>query len=102
MVGVFALFPVFAALGQDVPIPAPELVYATYVGTGRNSTFQALAVDFAGFAFVGGAGPAIDDASTSCTFLTKLNQSGTAALWTTCLPLARVDSLAWPIDFRFK
>ena len=71
----------------------PKLVYATYLGTGRNSVFQALSVDSAGFMYVAGAGPGSAEGST-CTFLTKLNQSGTAPVWTVCLPLAQVDGLA--------
>ena len=79
--------------GFSQTAPPPKLVYATYVGTGRNSVFQALAVDSAGFMYIAGTGPG-DAGPSSCAFLTKLNQSGSAAVWTVCLPFAQIDGLA--------
>src|SRR5438132_1026425 len=76
----------------SMPVSSPKLVYATYVGTGRNSVFHSLAVDSAGYPYIGGSGPGAND--TTCGFLTKLNQTGTAAVWTVCLPVAEVDGVA--------
>ena len=71
---------------------APKLVYATYAGTGPNSEFRALAADSSGFAYVAGQSPGED--TGKCTFVEKLNQSGTGVVWTTCLPLLDISALA--------
>jgi len=71
----------------------PKLVYATYLGAQFNSAFRALAVDSAGFVYVGATSQAPDGSST-CAFLTRLNQSGTAPTWTICLPFTQIDDLA--------
>ena len=51
---------VIVALAMAV-LPAtaqpPKLIYSTYVGTGLSSRFGALAVDSAGFSYIGGTGP---------------------------------------------
>lgn len=74
-------------------IAPPKVVYTTFAGTGRNSTFHGLAVNAGGFAHVAGSGSAED--GSDCGFITKLNQAGTAALWTICLPkVTEVDALA--------
>ena len=68
----------------------PKLVYSTYVGTESRSDFRAIAVDSAGFAYVGIVG--LGDGS--CSSVTKLNQSGTRAVWRVCLPLTDISGLA--------
>ena len=73
---------------------SPKVVYATYVGESpMNKIFQPLAVDAAGFAYVSGVGCPVGGA-TSNAFLTKLNQSGTAAVWVMCLPMSNVYGIA--------
>ena len=76
-----------------LPVKSPKLTYATYVGTGRNSVFRGLAVDQDAKLYVAGSGPGSFD-NRSCGFLTKLNQTGTAALWTLCLPVTEIDDIA--------
>ena len=58
----------------------PRLSYATYAA---SDVFE---VDSAGYAYVGGG--------SGCAYLTKLNQTGTAAIWSVCLPLPQVDAVA--------
>ena len=47
----------FAFCQTVSPVEWPKLVYATYVGAGRNSTLTGLAIDSDGHAYVGGSGP---------------------------------------------
>jgi hypothetical protein len=65
----------------------PRLSYATYVGAPGGSVVSGFAVDSAGYAYPLGT-------SSGCEFLTKLNQAGTAAVWSVCLPMYQVDAVA--------
>src|ERR1700682_1969909 len=80
-----------AAVASAAPANLPRLSYATYysinVGTQRGSVVYGFAVDSAGYAYLsGGYG--------GCAFLTKLNQTGTAVIWSVCLPMTQVNSVA--------
>ncbi len=65
------------------PVSSPKLVYQTALGAGALS----LAVDSQGYAYVGGS-------RTGCAFLTKINQAGTAVVWSVCLPLSQASAVA--------
>jgi hypothetical protein len=82
--------PTFAQ--TTVPVSSPKLVYTTYAGTGPNSVLYAFAVDSAGYSYIGGSGPG--SGSSGCAYLTKLNQTGTAAVWSICLEVLEVDGAA--------
>ena len=93
MRGLAVMFAI-TALGPragTVPVSSPRLMYATYVGTGRNSVLRGLAADFEGYSYVAATGPAVD--GKGCGYLSKLNQTGTAAVWSTCLSVTEVDGL---------
>ena len=92
LAGAFLTCVTLTASQPTTPASSPKLVYATYLGTGANSVANTLAVDSAGYSYVGGAGPSFDNAT--CAFLTKLNPLGTAAVWTICLPARQVDDVA--------
>lgn len=78
---------------EDIPpLESPKLVYATYAAQGRGSGLGAVAVDSDGFLYTGGSG--LGPGGASCAFLSKLNQQGTGAIWTICLPGTEVDGLA--------
>ena len=64
----------------SLPSGVPQLTYATYVGTGGGSSLSGLTIDSSGFAYIAGSGPT-GALGKSCGFLTKLNQNGTAAIW---------------------
>ena len=89
--GVFLAASLLASGDAVAPMNNPRLVYSTYVGSGGNGSLGALAVDADGFAYVGGVAPGPE--GSVCAFLTKLNQTGTGAIWTTCLPVDEVDSV---------
>ena len=74
------------------PVSSPRLVYATYVGTGPSSGVNGFALDSAGYAYLAGTGPGTGN--STCQFITKLNQTGSAAVWSVCLPLSEVDAVA--------
>lgn len=74
------------------PADTPQIVYETYVGTGRGSASHGLAIDSNGFAYIAGSGPG--PYGTNCGFLTKLNPSGQSAAWSICLPLTQLDGVA--------
>jgi alpha-tubulin suppressor-like RCC1 family protein len=75
-----------AAVASAAPANPPRLSYATYVGAPSGSVVYGLAVDSAGNAYVSGMFP--------CGFLTKLNQTGTAAIWSVCLPMTEIHAVA--------
>ncbi|HYL74827.1 MAG TPA: hypothetical protein VEU96_11520 [Bryobacteraceae bacterium] len=81
-----------ASWADRVVIDSPRLVYATYVNNGPGSVVNGLAVDSQGFAYVVGAGP--QQGAPRCAFLRKLNQTGTAAVWSVCLPMYQIISVA--------
>ena len=77
-----------AAAVSAAPANLPRLSYATYVGTARGLVVYGLAVDAAGYSYVsGGYYPGCG------AFLTKLNQAGTAMIWSVCLPMTEVHSV---------
>src|SRR5260370_11891977 len=57
-----------------------------YTGAASGSVVYGFAVDSAGYAYVSGGG--------GCAFLTKLNQTGTAVIWSVCLPVTQVNAVA--------
>ena len=73
------------------PVNSPSLIYATYMGTGKNSAVYGLAVDASGYAYLAGSGPGAN--SSPCGYLTKLNQAGTNAVWSVCLPVVRAGAV---------
>ncbi|MGI8741749.1 MAG: SBBP repeat-containing protein [Bryobacteraceae bacterium] len=77
------LITAIAAFAQ--PANPPRLGYATYIGT-AGSYLYGLAVDQSGNAYVTGA--------LGCASLTKLNPTGTAVVWSVCLPVSQVNSVA--------
>jgi uncharacterized protein (TIGR03437 family) len=76
-----------ASAAAAAPANPPRLSYATYVGTPSGAVVYGFAVDSAGNAYVSGA-------YRGCAFLTKLNQTGTAVVWSVCLPMTQVNSVA--------
>lgn len=68
------------------PRNPPRLSYATYVGDAKGAVLYGLAVDSAGYAYVSGS-------YAGCAFLTKLNQTATAAIWSVCLPMVQVNAV---------
>jgi len=65
-----------AAVAWAQPANPPSLVYATYAASSAGgSGVSGLAVDSEGYAYLGGG------YYPNCAFLTKLNQAGTAAIW---------------------
>ena len=89
---LFALSAPAAFANAGVPVNSPSLVYATYIGTGKNSVLYGLAVDTTGYAYLAGSGPGIG--SSQCGFLTKLNQAATVAIWSVCLPVVKAGAVA--------
>ncbi len=83
-----------SALGQNgQSLTTPRLVYATYSGPARTSYIQGSAVDSQSYIYL--VGTDIDPGPyPSCQFLRKLNQSGTAAVWSVCLPVQQVEAVA--------
>src|ERR1700694_5440617 len=75
-----------AAVASVSAASLPRLSYATYVGSASGSAVYGLAVDTGGYAYLSGTFP--------CGFLTKLNQTGTAAIWSVCLPMTEVHAVA--------
>ena len=72
-------------------VQPPKTVYATFMEPGpQNSLLEPIAVDAAGFLYVPGVRC---QGQLSTASLTKLNQSGTAPLWSVCLPLVAVTGL---------
>jgi len=66
----------------------PRLSYATYAAqAAQGSVLFGYAVDSAGYAYLGGV-------YSGCAFLTKLNQTGSAAVWSICLPVGQVNAVA--------
>jgi hypothetical protein len=84
--------PATATADGTVPVSSPRMVYATYVGTGQSSVLRGFAVDSQGYAYLVGSGPGTDN--STCQFLTKLNQTGSAVVWSVCLALAEADAVA--------
>jgi len=85
----------FAFAQLPVPTGSPKLTYATYAGAAQYSAYSGVAVDPSGFAYVSGSGPVSD---STCTFLTKLNQAGTDAVWSICTPFTEVDGIALDVS----
>ena len=77
-----------AAAASAAPANLPRLSYATYVGSAQGSYVFGFVVDSAGYGYVSGIN--LGD----CAFLAKLNQTGTAVIWSVCLPMTEVDSVA--------
>jgi uncharacterized protein (TIGR03437 family) len=78
------LFAAVTVLAQSAN--PPSLSYATYVGTAPVSAVSGLAVDRSGYSYVSGL-------DSGCGFLTKLNQAGSAIVWSVCLPMAQVNAV---------
>ena len=76
-----------AVVASAQPVNPPQLVYATYAASPPGSVLNGFAVDSTGNAYLGGV-------YSSCSFLTKLNQTGTAAVWSVCLPLSQINAVA--------
>lgn len=74
------------------PVSSPRLVYATYVGSGRNAVVHGLAVDSAGYVYVGGSVEKQD--GSSCGLLTKFDRNASSTVWSICLPVGEVDGVA--------
>src|SRR5690349_14081607 len=68
------------------PANPPRLSYSTYASP-QIGTVTDLAVDSTGYAYVAGV-------YSGCAFLTKLNQSGSAAVWSVCLPVGQINAVA--------
>ncbi len=83
---LFLLLTALTAAAQ--PANPPRLSYATYVGEGPSSAVYGFAVDSVGYVYVSGRN------SDGCAFLTKVNQTGTAAIWSICLPMYQANSIA--------
>ena len=83
--------PAMAWADNAVPVSSPRLVYATYADA-SGSVVRGFAVDPSGYAYLAGSRPG--SGSSSCAFLTKLNQAGTAAVWSVCVPVGEVEDIA--------
>src|SRR5438067_693910 len=92
LLGLLLIAAALISANAAQPVSSPRLIYATYFGTGPNSIFYSLAVDSAGYAYVAGSGPGAGN--LDCGFLTKLNQTGTTAVWSICLPVTQIDGVA--------
>src|SRR5437588_10207095 len=80
-----------AAVLSAQPANPSRLNYATYAASlSGGSVLYGFAVDSAGYAYIGGG----VYSGSGCAFLTKLNQTGSAALWSVCLPLPQVNAVA--------
>src|SRR5437016_11823705 len=90
-IGLFSIAAIIFAQAPGTPV-SPRVAYATYVEKGAGSVSFSLAVDSAGYAYVAGGGPLTG--GPRCAFLTKLNQNGTAAVWSVCLPMYQVNAIA--------
>jgi hypothetical protein len=90
----------FAVKGYDASKPLvidPPLVYSTYLGGTNLEQANGIAVDGSGFAYVTGYTESLDfpttggayqtafDGTTNDTFVTKVNQAGTALVYSTYL-----------------
>ena len=82
------------SIASAQPANPPRLSYATYAAPVREPVLYGLATDSAGSAYVAGVYLGNAGAGSACAFLTKLNQTGTAAVWSVCLPVAEVNSVA--------
>src|SRR5947209_3711033 len=91
LAAILPAIPAMAWAHRAVPVSSPRLVYATYADA-SGSVVRGFAVDSSGYAYLAGSRPG--SGGPSCAFLTKLNQAGTAAVWSVCLPLAEVDAIA--------
>ena len=90
-VWVFLFVEATATMLLAQPANPPRLTYATYTASQPGgSALYAFAVDPDGYAYLGG-GPY---SGSGCAFLTRLNQTGSAAVWSVCLPVPQVNALA--------
>jgi uncharacterized protein (TIGR03437 family) len=76
-----------AAAASAISVNSPRLTYATYLGPESGSVLYGLAVDASGYAYASGT-------YGGCGFLTKLNQTGTALIWSVCLPMNEIHAVA--------
>jgi hypothetical protein len=100
MLVLLTLTAVAAAGAVKVPASPAGLVYSTYIGptdTGNAQTggagIAAFSVDASGYVYVIW-GYSIGNNINGCTTLSKLNQAGSAMIWSACLPLLRVSAMA--------
>ncbi len=90
----FLLLSLLSANALAQPANPPLLSYATYLGI----PLGAFAVDSAGYIYTGaiypdGIGPD-GPRPVGCSALTKLNQTGTAVVWSVCVPISYIYVVA--------